>query len=266
MPLLLSSALPTPIFTAIHRHLFRLAAVPRGLQILHNYLPLVSKRLPYLMHFTLSSLVSLKHSNGSPLVELHSPSTPNSYSPSTHGAVISLSLLRPDGERVPPHEVEHSASRANIHVRAGCLCNPGASSTLLGLAPVLANFDIKTHDANGNIDTPAAVVESYATNENMERLIRDEGVVRISFGLASSLADAASFVNFARTFVDVQQSVTEGKSSIVAPKLRKLAEAEIIREEVPSSPTRSNARLSGHVIRWNGFSKLTTRFGRRVSH
>ncbi|KAF8307793.1 PLP-dependent transferase, partial [Clavulina sp. PMI_390] len=174
-----------------------LIAVPRGLQILNNHLPVMAKRLPLLMHFTLSSLASLKHANGAPLIELHSPSSPDAYSPYSHGAVISMSFLRPTGVRVPPHDVEHRASAANIHVRAGCLCNPGAASCLLGRAKMLNEWEIHAQDSHGNYDTPASVQESYAANKHMERLIREEGVVRISFGLASAISDAAMFIDFA---------------------------------------------------------------------
>ncbi|KAF8307795.1 PLP-dependent transferase [Clavulina sp. PMI_390] len=228
-----------------------LIAVPRGLQILNNHLPIMAKRLPLLMHFTLSSLTSLKHANGAPLVELHSPSSPDAYSPSDHGAVISMSFLKPSGGRVPPHAVEQRASTANIHVRAGCLCNPGAASCLLGRAKMLNDWEIHAQDSQGNYDTPASVKESYAANEHMERLIRDEGVVRISFGLASAISDAAAFVDFSRSFLDVDTAVPK-EVEAVAPKLRTktAAQVEIIREEI--QPTR---RRSGVLAKLRGLQR-----------
>ncbi|KAF8312857.1 hypothetical protein DL93DRAFT_2081816 [Clavulina sp. PMI_390] len=194
------------------------------------------------MHFTLSSLASLKHKNGKPLVDLHSPSGPDEYSPTTHGAVISMSFLKPSGERFLPHDIENAASRANIHVRAGCLCNPGASTTLTGTAKMLNDFDMKRVDATGKQDTPASIEESYAANEEMEWFIRDGGVVRMGFGLASAISDAAAFVDFARAFINVSDATKDGKT-VGAPKLQKIVEAEIIREEIPQRKRRDSTMI-----------------------
>ncbi|KAF8308351.1 PLP-dependent transferase, partial [Clavulina sp. PMI_390] len=224
-----------------------LIAVPRGLQILHNHLPTLAQRLPHLMHFTLSSLASLKHANGKPVVDMHSPAGPDQYSPATHGALISMSFLKPNGERFLPHDIENAASLANIHVRAGCLCNPGASTTLTGMEDMLNGFDMKRIDAEGKEDTPASVTESYAENEDMEWFIRDGGVVRMGFGLASNISDAATFVEFARTFVNVSQATKDGKT-VGAPKLQKITEGEILRDELPAAPKKSGsvfAKLRG---------------------
>src|SRR5258705_7712061 len=81
---------------------FRLSAVKPALDLLNNYLPYLPTRLALLMHFTLSYLDSLRHTNGKSIVQIHSPvpllSKPNSepdglssdrkpYSPQTHGAL-----------------------------------------------------------------------------------------------------------------------------------------------------------------------------------
>ncbi|KAF9506597.1 hypothetical protein BS47DRAFT_1262223, partial [Hydnum rufescens UP504] len=150
-----------------------------ALRLLKSYMPVLSIRLSLLMHFTLSALRSLSHDDGTPLVLIHSPST--QYTPSKHGAIISLSVVSSTGKFVPPRIVERRASLENIHIRAGCMCNPGATSELLGLA---------------DRDGPAATLSTYAANEDMERLIEEEGVVRVSFGLASSLEDSWAFISF----------------------------------------------------------------------
>jgi len=184
------------------------------------------------MHFTLSALRSLSHDDGTPLVLIHSPST--QYIPSKHGAIISLSVVSSTGKFVPSRIVERRASLENIHIRAGCMCNPGAASELLGFADVLAAFNFRkasyasgitsnntntsplcTHSASQaesilaptlcqdteERDGPAATLSTYAANEDMERLI-EEGVVRVSFGLASSLEDSWAFVSFVQGFRD----------------------------------------------------------------
>lgn len=208
------------------------------------------------MHFTLSCLASLRHKNGSRIVQLHSPSSPDTYCPTTHGAIISFSVLRASGERVPPHKVESSASRANIHIRSGCMCNPGAASTLLGFSSVLAEFNITTCDAEGHLDSPAAVQESYARNEYMERLVKEEGVVRVSFGLASSLADCACFIEFVRRFTKVEDDLVSKE------KAGQLG-AESPRDQ--SAFSRRRWRSSPHNVHLSGLYKFAIGLGRRMS-
>ena len=186
------------------------------------------------MYFTLSYLDSLRHTNGRPIVQIHSPVHPLSksrsepgrlasdlkpYSPQTHGAIISLSVLNSSGERVPPHRVEREAGRSGIHIRAGCMCNPGASAELLGLSTEFSKFKFEEpyrsdgyskSSYNDERDSPHAVHRTYSnsTNQNLQRLIEEEGVVRVSFGLASTLKDAWKFIQFVKKFTKEQESGT----------------------------------------------------------
>ena len=99
------------------------------------------------------------------------------------------------------------------------MCNPGAASTALGLEAVLASFRI-VRDDETNGDGDDARDRSYEQNPGMERLIHEEGVVRVSFGLPSSLGDAAVFVDFVReTFVDfeLECSTSRGVSTSIEP-------------------------------------------------
>ena len=212
-------------------------------------MPTLSIRLSLLMHFTLSALRSLSHENGTPIVLIHSPSIP--YSSSTHGAVIALSVVSSTGKLVAPRTVECRASLENIHIRAGCMCNPGAASELLGLADVLAGFKFRKPSYSSDSgssdrstsplcpqsasasapqsqsllapklfqdvedrDGPTATQCTYAVNKDMERLIDEEGVVRIGFGLASSLEDAWAFISFIRGFRDGVDSVMTEKEFV----------------------------------------------------
>lgn len=263
------------------------------------------------MHFTLSALSSLHHTNGSPIILLHSPSSPATYSPRDYGAMISLSVLRASGARIPPRNVERAASRAGIHVRAGCMCNPGAASTLLGLASVLSGFQIDDekhgheHSRDSEVelgghsprpssrsetkrkcrcseDTPERVREVYARNENMQRLIEEEGVVRISFGLASSLADAARFVEFVREYAEAETGAryqhaaetdsrerTGSSSKKEAHAITLAQDLELDRVEVEDGGANvgcAGRRASTSAIpHWEGICKLAARFGRRMT-
>jgi hypothetical protein len=231
--------------------LYRFPVIKPALRLLKSYMPVLSIRLSLLMHFTLSALRSLSHDDGTPLVLIHSPST--QYTPSKHGAIISLSVVSSTGKFVPPRVVERRASLENIHIRAGCMCNPGAASELLGLTDVLAAFNFRkasyasditsnnpntsplcTHSASQSEsilaptlcqdieerDGPAATLSTYAANEDMERLIEEEGVVRVSFGLASSLEDSWAFISFVRSFRDRMGPLATEKVPSVVGRLK----------------------------------------------
>ncbi|KAF8324448.1 pyridoxal phosphate-dependent transferase [Cantharellus anzutake] len=197
-----------------------LSAVKPALDLLNSYSVYLPSRLALLMHFTLSYLDSLRHTNGKPIVRIHSPTpaikaksisgSPNSYSPQTHGAMVSFSLLNSTGDRVPPHRVEREAGKAGIHIRSGCMCNPGASAELLGVTNEVANFKLEESQStlNNERDSPHTTIRAYSDpiNENLERFIEEEGILRISFGLASTLKDAWMFIQFVKKYTKERES------------------------------------------------------------
>jgi hypothetical protein len=136
------------------------------------------------------------------------------------------------------------------------MCNPGAASTLLGFSPVLADFDIIMWDAEGHLDTPAAVQESYARNQHMEKLVKEEGVIRVSFGLASSLADCACFIEFVRRFIKVEDD------SFSTEKAEQLG-TENLRDQ--SAFGRRRWRSSPRNVPWNRLYKFAVGLGCRMS-
>ena len=79
---------------------------------------------------------------------------------------------------------------ARISIRAGCFCNPGAGEIALGLS-------------SGEMQTCFARSHERMTYDEFRRCIDDKstGAVRISLGLASNFADAASFLDFAESLL-----------------------------------------------------------------
>jgi len=136
------------------------------------------------------------------------------------------------------------------------MCNPGAAGTLLGLSSTMANFDITSRDAEGHFDTPAAVQESYARNEHLEKLVKEEGVVRVSFGLTSTLGDCACFIQFVRTFVEVDD-------------LFNTRNAKQLEDHIPwdkIAVDRSNGRSSSSsVMHLHALNKFAAYLGRCLS-
>jgi len=107
-----------------------------------------------------------------------------------------------------------------IHIRSGCMCNPGASAELLGLSKEMNKFrleepyrsdghsEILSH--NDQRDLPHAVDRAYSNpvNQNLQRLVEEEGVVRVSFGLASTLKDGWKFIQFVKKLTREYESGT----------------------------------------------------------
>src|SRR5579859_3305480 len=97
---------------AVEIGLKHLAAI--GMETIHQ-------RVLCLTGWLLDTLLSLRHSNGRPLVEVYGPHTTN-----RRGGTIALNFLTPDGSIVDERVVDQRASEINLSLRTGCFCNPGA--------------------------------------------------------------------------------------------------------------------------------------------
>ncbi|KAJ6569826.1 PLP-dependent transferase [Mycena vulgaris] len=162
-----------------------LLAVTDGLRFLSAYLPFLPLRLSCLMHYLISSLSKLRHdTSGAPAVRILS-ATPSRRlesvgDQSDTGFIISLIFLSPTGEMLPNSFIDYSASKLNVSLRTGCMCNPGGAAAILGIQDDMQGM------YNG------------VTLKDFERAVGHElGVVRVSLGLASSFQDAWTFVTFA---------------------------------------------------------------------
>ena len=66
----------------------------------------------------------MRRRNGMPLVEVYGKHALKD--PAVQGGVLSMNLKRPDGSYIGYYTVQVDSARANVHVRTGCHCNPGA--------------------------------------------------------------------------------------------------------------------------------------------
>ncbi|MDI9546587.1 MAG: aminotransferase class V-fold PLP-dependent enzyme [Chloroflexota bacterium] len=156
-----------------------LAAI--GLDTIHT-------RVMSLTGWLLEQLHELRHSNGALVVRIFGP-----LDLVERGATIALNFLDPDGEPVDFRHTERLAAAANISLRTGCFCNPGAGEIAHEIPQDLMAGCFKS-------DTPVSYAELY------EWLKRNGGktasTVRISLGVASSFADVYRFMHFAQQFQD----------------------------------------------------------------
>jgi selenocysteine lyase/cysteine desulfurase len=153
-------------------------------------------RVGCLTGWLLDRLVSLRHSNGRPMVRIYGPLTM-----AMRGAIITMNLYDPDGHLLDYRRVEELASQDGISVRTGCFCNPGAGETAEG---------ITDEDVIAALETAADLTLPRFLQVITHRGGKSAGAIRVSFGIASTFRDAQRFLAFAERLRD-QTRMTMGE-------------------------------------------------------
>ena len=148
-----------------------------------------SAHVTALTQYCLTHLRTLTHSNGQPLCHIYSLDSLLTHSSELHGGTIAFNLSGADGSRIPYRSVEQAADAARIYVRSGAMCNPGGMATHLGWE----KDELKgLFEAGFRCSRPIEVWNGKWT-----------GVVRVSFGAASTKSDVDMLVRFLRkTYLD----------------------------------------------------------------
>ncbi len=149
---------------------------------------LIHTRVRCLTGWLLDTLTGIRHSNGRPAVQVHGPADVED-----RGGTIAFNLLDPGGRMLDIRRVQELATEANISLRTGCFCNPGAGE----IAFALQQHEIAEFFTSGE---PLAFEELRSRIRN--KYGKEIGALRISVGLASNFADAYRFVDFVRAFLD----------------------------------------------------------------
>jgi len=161
-------------------------AVEIGLKLIESVgIDLIHTRVMCLTGWLIDQLLSLRHSNGNPVIRLYGP-------PNTHlrGGTVQVNFFDPEGNLIDCNEVERLANEERISLRAGCHCNPGAREVALGftnddLAPCFRDKDRLTFEQFLH------VIDGKTT-----------GALRASIGLVTTFADVYKYFQFAQTFID----------------------------------------------------------------
>ncbi len=160
-----------------------LPAVEAGLQRLAGgHLEAIHARVMSLTGWTLERFGALRHPNGRALVQVYGPA-------GTEGraGAIAFNLIDADGALVDHRLVEQRANEARISLRTGCFCNPGAGETAL---------EISGEELEGCF----ALTDRMTVDTFRECLPgKGSGAVRVSFGEASTFADAHALVRLVDT-------------------------------------------------------------------
>lgn len=164
-----------------------LPAVEIGLRFLGRVgIDHIHDRVVSLAEWLLQNLSTLKHGNGSPVVEIYGP-----HNATMRGGTIAMNFHDPQGAVFNFHKIEESAGKFNISLRTGCFCNPGAGEIAFGLT----KSDMSDCFEN---EERASFEQCIIASKG-----KTAGAVRISLGIATNFEDVYRFVEYCKTFKDV---------------------------------------------------------------
>jgi len=175
-----------------------LPAVTGGLRHIERVgLGSIHRRVDHLTDWLLGALLGLQHRGGLPLVQIHGP-----RSLVDRGGTVAFSMQDRDGAPIDDARVEQLANAANISLRTGCFCNPGAGEAAFGIGAEQIRRWFGRHQ-------PVSYVEFR------ERMRLEHGrfpsAIRASVGIATNFADVHRFVCFLESFLDRSAAeITEG--------------------------------------------------------
>lgn len=147
-----------------------------GIEVIHE-------RVRCLTGWLLEGLAALRHPNGVPLARVYGPTTIEK-----RGGAVTVNFYGADGFFIDHRQVEQAANQANISLRTGCFCNPGAGEVALGISKpeLMACFTQPAHTDRLSLDDFRQCIDG-----------KSSGAVRISVGLVSNFSDIARFLQFA---------------------------------------------------------------------
>lgn len=143
---------------------------------------MITQRVGILTDLLLQELMSMKHTNGEPVVKVFGP-----HSAEGHGGTIIFNFLNEHGEPLPYMDVESAANDQNISLRTGCFCNPGID-------------EINNHLVSGELESYFRSTKEANVEDMINHLDKMRGAVRVSVGLVTNEKDIYRFLRFVRTF------------------------------------------------------------------
>ena len=169
-----------------------------GVETIHD-------RVACLTGWLLEQMRALSHSSGWPLVRFYGPTAAE-----RRGGTIAFNFYDSDGQPHDARRIEALAAEANISLRTGCFCNPGAGEIAHNITRDEMAECFKS-DEPISFDQFTALIQRNGEGKSAS-------TVRISVGLASNFADIYRFMAFARGFLD-QTSAAIGSAAQACTKL-----------------------------------------------
>jgi molybdenum cofactor sulfurtransferase len=144
----------------------------------------IHERVRALTGWLLDNLTAMKHSNGAPLVHVYGPTTTDK-----RGGAVTVNFYDRNNNALDHRFIEQQANEANISLRTGCFCNPGAGEVALEISRVELDvcFTQPGHEDRLTVDDFRSCIDGKST-----------GAVRISVGMVTNFNDVQGFLAFAR--------------------------------------------------------------------
>ena len=144
----------------------------------------IHERVCSLTGWLLENLVSMTHSNGVPLVRVYGPTTLKE-----RGGAVTVNFYDENKQPLDHRFIEQKANEANISLRTGCFCNPGAGEVALEISRVELDvcFTQPGHEDRLTVDDFRTCIDG-----------KSSGAVRISVGTVTNFNDVQGFLAFAR--------------------------------------------------------------------
>lgn len=151
--------------------------------------------------YAIDRLRTLTRRDGSPLVETYGPRSINE-----RGGTVTFNVLRENGTTVAFDAVVSRARAAQVSLRGGCFCNPGAAEAAFGFP----------HDETRRcLDRAAA---GGFTVEGLSKCLGPKvpvGAVRASFGIPTTLQDIDRAIEVIESFARADRG--RARSQLISP-------------------------------------------------
>lgn len=144
----------------------------------------IHERVHSLTGWLLDNLTTMKHGNGVRFARVYGPITTDG-----RGGAVTVNFYDKDDQLIYHRLIEQKANEANISLRTGCFCNPGAGEVAMGVSRV--ELDV-----------------CFTSPGHEDRLSQDDfrmcfdgksmGAVRVSVGMVTNFNDIQGFLSFAR--------------------------------------------------------------------
>jgi molybdenum cofactor sulfurtransferase len=144
----------------------------------------IHERVRALTGWLLDNLTSMKHGNGMQLVQVYGPTMMDK-----RGGAVTVNFYDPNHKALDHRFIEQQANEANISLRTGCFCNPGAGEVALEISRVELDvcFTKPGNEDRLTVDDFRSCIDGKST-----------GAVRISVGMITNFNDIQGFLAFAR--------------------------------------------------------------------
>ena len=145
---------------------------------------IISERVRSLTGWLLDNLIAIKHSNGVPLAHVYGPTSVEG-----RGGAVAVNFYNENNQPLDHRFIEQKANEANISLRTGCFCNPGAGEVALEISRVELDvcFTQPGHEDRLTFDDFRHCIDG-----------KSSGAVRVSVGMVTNFNDIQAFLAFAR--------------------------------------------------------------------